>query len=499
MKKINYIIGTAIALIVLNSCSDWLDVTPRSQIKESVVYESEDGFKKSLLGVYILIANEGLYGKTTTMYLPELLAWHWTIPVSSDNKMNRWANYDYSNTNVEGMIAALWIKYYNAIAQLNSLLQHLDNSTIQFEYNNDALIKGEALGLRAFLHLDLLRYFGPVPLNSAPDAFAIPYVTEMTKNPEKLISIPYSAVLQNIESDLDAAEKLLETVDPILFNSNNALNGYPGSSTNLPNDNFQLSRQARFNYYACLGAKARFYQWIGDKEKASEYARKVIEATNNDRSPKFPLATEETYSAGDDQALIMRCEHLFGIYNSDLQSIINPLFTSSAGDLTQTEGNMNDCYEFLINPSDIRYKPTNQPLRYWESKTYQFSVQFNHFRKYGGNEQFPASNYRVPLLRLSEMYFILIENLPLAEAKEYFSVFRFARVMDESLETLSFTNEFERRNRLEKEYRKEFFGEGQMFFFYKRLNYENYSWPSFFTLPVGAYVLPKPNAQLSFE
>jgi hypothetical protein len=120
------------------------------------------------------------------------------------------------------------------------------------------------------------------------------------------------------------------------------------------------------------------------------------------------------------------------------------------------------------------------------------------FLKYSGREDVPTNN-RVPLLRLSELYLILIEDLPLEEAKPYFSTYRTARVLNASVEETSLIDENTRLDRLEKEYRKEFYGEGQMFFFYKKHNYESFTWPGFFTVPADAYVIPKPKNQLKFE
>lgn len=54
-------------------------------------------------------------------------------------------------------------------------------------------------------------------------------------------------------------------------------------------------------------------------------------------------------------------------------------------------------------------------------------------------------------------------------------------------------------NRLEKEYRKEFFGEGQMWFFYKKHNFTRFTWPKNKTIPEGAYLLPIPKSQSVFD
>ncbi|KAA6350961.1 RagB/SusD family nutrient uptake outer membrane protein [termite gut metagenome] len=496
MKR-RYLIILVGALFLLNSCSDWLDVNPRSEIRENVLLSSEDGYKNALIGAYILLAQQGLYGRDASMYIPEALSRHWTVSSNSSasfaQQLYRLSEFSYTNSNVEPLISGLWLNYYKVIVQLNDILENLETSPVVFSQNNGRIIEGEALGLRAFLHLEILRLFGPVPDIATQGELAIPYVTKMTKDPNKLVSISYSKVLEGIEKDLDAAEKLLE-IDPVIRNSNDFLNNPIRSGGNLPEDKWQFYRQSRFNYYAVLGAKARFYHWIGNKAKAVDYAKKVVEAVNSDHSPKFALATEATYSTSDFYSnLVMYSEHLFGIQNPDLQSIISPLFKESSATLTQTEALLNTAYETGVNVNDIR-----RPSRYWETVVYQTSVRTNHFRKYSGSNQIPTNN-RVPVLRLAELYLILIEDLPLEEAKPYFSAFRVSRALDISIEDPSTANETALLSRLEREYRKEFYGEGQMFFFYKKHNYTRYTWPAAFTLPAGAYVIPKPKEQLSFE
>jgi hypothetical protein len=474
---------------MFNACNDWLDVSPRSEIRESELFSSEDGFKHALTGAYILIADDDLYGKNASMYIPEALSRHWAT-TETTSELYRLSDYEYTYSNVESLIGNLWLNYYKVIAQLNNILENLEKSDVQFSYKNDKLIKGEALGLRAFLHLEVLRLFGPVPDIAQQGDIAIPYVTELTKDPNKLISLSYAKVLEWIEKDLNAAEELLEEVDPLLLNKNLWLNRTFPYGDDYPKDPWQLYRQTRFNYYAVLGTKARFYHWTGKKSQAVEYATKVIEATDPDDASKFTLA-DEAYYSGSDRNMVMYCEHLFGIQNPDLQSVIGPLFKESGALFSQSQNNLNTAYETSINTNDIR-----RTSRYWELRS--GSQTTNHFLKYSGSNDVPANN-RVPLLRLAELYLIVIEDSSLDEAKPYFSDFRIARAMDIVIEDPSLVDDNTRLSRLEKEYRKEFYGEGQMFFFYKKHNYENFTWPTVFTVPAGGYVIPKPKDQIKFE
>lgn len=58
MKK-KYFIWLLVGFLGLNcSCSDWLDVNPRTEMKEEDMYQSEKGFKNVMNGIYIQVASE---------------------------------------------------------------------------------------------------------------------------------------------------------------------------------------------------------------------------------------------------------------------------------------------------------------------------------------------------------------------------------------------------------------------------------------------------------
>ncbi|MEG1949788.1 MAG: RagB/SusD family nutrient uptake outer membrane protein [Odoribacter sp.] len=492
-RKLTYIV---LLLTLCSSCSDWLDVRPRNEMKETDMYAVEEGFKNALTGAYIQLASQELYGKLASMYIPECLAQHWTFPTDKTTEMYNLGKYDYTHSKVEPVIERMWEKYYQCVVHLNNVLGNLKNTGVVFSYDNDKLIEGEALGLRALIHLELLRFFGPVPTVATSGDKAIPYVEAMTKDPDKLVTITYGEVLEKILRDLNAAEELLK-IDPILRGSNAQLNNPMNTffwlehPEDKPLDEWQFYRQVRFNYYAVLGAKARYYHWIGDKENAVKYAKMVIEAENRDGTSKFSLADETYYSSGSD--LVMRCEHLFGIQNPDLQMITLNLFKTEKTSLYQSVKNIKAAYESGVHPDDIR----NIEKRYWEERTYQNSKKVHHFRKYTGNDNFKQLNL-VPILRLSEMYLILTEDLPLSEVKSYFSTYRISRNLDKSIED-KLSSEDAILQILEKEYRKEFYGEGQMFFFYKRHNYKAFTWPKKLKLPADAYQIPLPKSQSVFD
>lgn len=468
----------AVALLMLSfGCSDWLDVKPRTEVLEDDVYNSEDGFRSVLNGVYIRMAEQDLYGKNVSMYLPELLARHWYL--SYPQIPYYIGNYQYDHASVEDLIERVWKKYFECIAHLNDLLANAKQKQGVFTESGYQLITGEALGLRAFLHFELLRWFGPVPeLGMDMNQKAVPYMEELTKDPNKMQILTYEEVTEKILRDLNAAEDLLKD-DPIIKSLDNSVTG--------EKDDWMRFRQSRFNLYAVKGVKARFYQWLNDPVNAVKYAREVIEAKNDDGKDKFILVDASYMNRpdnGDVANLVFLREHLFGVHNPKLESIVQPLFLPASGSPVLYQQQAESAYEVNANPDDIRY--TGQ--RYW-------SGLYKNFRKYLENGE-QNTTHTVPVIRLAEMYLILMEELPLNEALPYFADYRKARNLTASMEQ-SFATET--ASRIEKEYRKEFFGEGVMFFYYKRHKTTRLTWPSTYTFKEENYVLPVPANVQAFE
>src|SRR5207249_1129243 len=76
------------------------------------------------------------------------------------------------------------------------------------------LVKGEALALRAMLHFDMLRVFGPIYSDANKDKPCIPYNT--SSRPQVSALLGSSEIMQHIIEDLTAAIALLKDADPII-------------------------------------------------------------------------------------------------------------------------------------------------------------------------------------------------------------------------------------------------------------------------------------------
>lgn len=174
MKKLN-VLGIIIMSLFTLSCSNWLDVKPKSEVESDLFVEDEDGFKSALTGVYGRMCGENLYGRELTFDLLEELAQRYDAgqKYASLTEEARLRMYDYKNDYTEGVsskvrLSNIWNDMYRDIVNINNLLMNLDKQgkDIITTPNYFEVMKGEALGLRAFHYFDLLRMWGPVDIKN---------------------------------------------------------------------------------------------------------------------------------------------------------------------------------------------------------------------------------------------------------------------------------------------------------------------------------------------
>lgn len=94
------------------------------------------------------------------------------------------------------------------------------------------------------------------------------------------------------------------------------------------------------------------------------------------------------------------------------------------------------------------------------------------------------------MVRLAEMYLIAMECSPLSEAQAYYDKLCTAR----DITPTAITDNATRKELLIKEYNKEFYGEGQAFYAYKRLAVEDILWAGRKGSP-ETYVIPLPKQE----
>lgn len=227
-----------LASALFPGCSGWLDVKPYDQISEDELLGSEEGFQKLLNGIYIELNSDELYGSTLTVEMIEILGGAYEIGDNSSvwGDYRDLRDYDYNTDYWRGRLSGTWNKAYALILNCNKLLKNIQGKQSLFTGYNYDIIRGEALALRAMLHFDMLRLFGPVySLN--PDGTAIPYYTDEALTPEALL--PASQVVYKVLQDLMAARAALLN-DPVITEGTLMSGAGNGS-------NFLRYRALRFN------------------------------------------------------------------------------------------------------------------------------------------------------------------------------------------------------------------------------------------------------------
>ena len=441
---INIIIISSLFFLV--SCDSWLDLKPETQVTEDELFNSGDGYRASLNGLYKTMGTASLYGRELSFGMVDCISQQYQMDLGTtityDQKYVDIAGFNYMTTDAIALIESTWRQAFNVVANANNLIQNVANESpdlfAQGEMEKN-LILGEAYACRALMHFDMLRLFGP--LTSELDKESIPYQTNSDQTVTPLLS--GSEVIGLILDDLKNAVGLLKDTDPYFVEEE-------FSDTDL---NY---RRFRMNYFAAKGLMARVQLWGGDKEKAAITAKEVIAEGQAEGAEFFPFVTNsEATSSNPDR--VFYSEVLFGTYHSSREKLHEDLFAptlESTSILTLAgTARRDDLYD---NENDYRYSV-------WSTYNKNGTSVLYH-RKFEKQDNVTASRqYMIPLIRMSEMYLIAVECCKLGEASVYLNTFRNAR----NCNSLALTED-NRINILANEYKKEMLGEGQLFFFYKR-------------------------------
>ena len=218
MFRIRILSAWVIMTMLFSACADWVNVSPKDEIEADKLFESENGFKVALIGVYSRMTLLDNYGKRLSYDYIERLAQrydNYDISVAPSDK-TRAEIYDYkNNADAKGNVNSIWLNQFGTIANLNNLLYRLEHEgkdvVLTDGYWN--LMKGEALGLRAFHYFDLLRLYGPV-YSEDPEMKCLPWRTEFNADQKSLESA--GVIAQHILEDLTQAEELLKD-DPLNY------------------------------------------------------------------------------------------------------------------------------------------------------------------------------------------------------------------------------------------------------------------------------------------
>lgn len=520
-KKLVYLISSLFCFcILLTSCSDWLDVQPIDKSMENAQFSTETGVLSALEGLYKEMATTTLYGGNLSQTMIDAMANRYfyegianNATVSQQILMHNFSQYNYTVTSSETTIQKLWKSMYTLAFRTNNFINALEASSASITKNRKDLIMGEAYAVRAYIHFDLFRLFGPIYSEADLDEEYIPYNTLVPTNDHFEIdliaygNVTMRAFFDQLIKDIETAENLMKDNDPIVSDYATAVTQILSDGVNKNYEN----RNRRLNYYAVRALKARVLQYQGRIDEAAAIAQEIL---SNEDLPWAPV-NAPTQEGGYDYTYFY--EVLFGLDN-------RAQYVNGIDFFKRTRGNEN--YAETDKVHNIIYSLENDNRKeQWEKgvsvsgasgglgemETYRNRRYCNEYTTTAA--KFPAGNYFQVLMRKSEMLYMVAES-HIAKGNYSEAVDLLNDLLDKRNVSLSYrlggdnnpTLVNDRESLIEfmqMEYYREFATEGQIFFFAKRheitkvLNGRDAQYYILLN-PGAAYTFPIPTAETNF-
>lgn len=499
MKRILILSLVALSAVV-SGCTNWLDVKDETKKLEKDVYQSEEGIDGALNGLYRELMGNNLYGGNLNGNLVDLMAHYYDFPIDGSDRttssLNLLGTYAYLNTDVRGQFDAVWNNAYTFILHINTFIKNMEEIEGQnvLSENNRKLFLGEAYGLRAMMHLDIYRLYGPV--EPVGEVGVLPYHTR------DLIEMPdYSSpkdFLNLVLKDLDKADELMINTDPIKVD----LKVYDGANDDSNLDSQQrfakMYRNKRMNYWAVQALKMRAHMLLGS---ADDY--EVVKTLGVDLLSKTVGAAFSWTSDTDYRGNSMRySEIIMGASKVDAASWWRTYFEHSSASASSRLINSQVLLQDLWDVTSIEEPKDTRLLQFSQS-----AVQPGEVNGWVGNEPYLVSTkYQDPsryqqslkgslsynlrqlrgLIKLSEVEYMIAEALlKLGDGNSDQAIPHVNAVLvnrgyteleDSAPETWYSTTQLrvgkstadDVWSMLKMEWYREFVQEGQAWFFYKR-------------------------------
>lgn len=462
----------------MSACNGWLDVKPEDEIDEKDLFETGIGYRHALNGVYFALGDAALYGKGLSWGIVDAMGQCYTYlnAANGTSEMQYGASrYDWDHNYLEPNIESMWKKAYNVVANCNNIIRniiHEDPNKFDYKESEKCMIWGEALALRAYVQFDMLRLFAPAPVTKPGNRTFIPYVSEYPVYVSKALTV--DSCLNNIIRDLNEAKDLLWKADS--GRDCRKSNFWEGGETGMKM--FYMNKRGfRLNYYAASAVLARVYMYARQEENAYKIAKALIDFAKTNRY--FKIDSYEMQYGGDFKSY---SDMLWGMEVVDLLKFEtsantvdsdNPYYIGVAGAKINFWGE--DIRE------DSRGNEVCNDLRFvnWVTHlddyygTYKFT---KNTQRFAAKTSTIIGNTLVPMIRISEMYYIAAEVIyktDLDAAKEYLLAVKEGRGLrssDQSIKDVRAANTSDFLRILQNDARREWLGEGQIFYMYKRLN-----------------------------
>lgn len=278
MKKSIKIYPAAILIsfLALASCKKTIDIEPTHTANGDVIFDKISDYESALTGAYARLLSVNYYGSSNGSSAFSVLSDMMTDNLfESSESLGNYQNFSHwvytaDDTNID----ATWLAAYRVIQQCNLTLRNIDKlaSTDQGAVNR---IKAQALALRAYVHFDILRYWGEGTLRNSI-LRGIPYVSsfDIEQKPARLtVKESYDAII----NDLQLAKSLMQDMDkPIQSTTSTA-----------------STARAYIDEIVVNAVLARIYNYAAVPDSAIKYSSLVIAARPLASRANFPLIWQD--------------------------------------------------------------------------------------------------------------------------------------------------------------------------------------------------------------
>ena len=243
MKK--NIILTIFCMLILTSCSDFLDVKPTNQADSASAVGSVADAKVMMNGILRKMTSSDYYGRNMILYAD---AKGGDLCVGGGGRGYEQL-FTFNHAATASAYSGFWDQIYHCLAQINNLIANIDAIT---EAGNGSAAfnhyKAQALTARAICYFDLVRLYGK-PYDMDKASYGVPLVTVVLDASAQPTRASVEQIYTQIVSDLTDAEAL--------FNGTAKENGY-------------------INYYANIAMQARVYLQMQNYDAALTAAETII-------------------------------------------------------------------------------------------------------------------------------------------------------------------------------------------------------------------------------
>lgn len=472
------IVALLFAALTMSSCKDWLTVKPDDKIDEKELFSTPEGVLKTLTGIYLGFCDNNSYAKEFSCGALDVLGQMYAIDPIGLNAYRYESSYKYTEKDVKKRFDNMWKKGYELVANVNNILKNVEGNEGIFDPDNVDVnynyVIGECYALRAMLHFDIFRLWGPMYGPDSETTLSLPYYKSVTNTGNPYL--PSKLFMENVLSDLTKAETLLE------------------ADLNLNKPLLELSRRnMRMNIFAVKGLIARVHLYMGNKEKAFSMVSSLISTDGayfQQISALFPFVTQGSVENIAPDRLFYS-ELLCCFNNTRRGALYDENFSyqlESERFLAPKEEVITKL--FSQNPQD--YRNIQWKTNPGSSKEIEF-LKFQNISDYNVPERTKIQS----LVRLGELYLIAAETAPTETLRvNFLDRLRVARGYQSGI---SAEEKGDWTTTLLDEYKREMYGEGQYFFALKRLRIPNVNSGINTSTPIAMgpaqYVLPIPDSE----